>query len=258
MGSTFVRSHALPVDRRPSAEQIAELVESLPAQPLHVAAVLTGLREPAGPWGKGRVADTTDVFDAVAIIGQAAGVELTLRSAVQVPWHPGRCGEILAGDIVVGWAGELHPAVLEKLHLTAAFAGSGDRSRRDPGEQCPCVAADLAVSAWSCRTSRWSSMPTWPPRTSAPHSRPGPVNCSRASPLRRLHRRAGGRGQASRSPSRSASGRPTAPHRGRGHSRPGRRPGSGDVGGGCADARLTVSRADPTLHTEAIPVSSAR
>jgi phenylalanyl-tRNA synthetase beta chain len=34
-----------------------------------------------------------------------------------VPWHPGRCGEILADDIVVGWAGELHPAVLERLHL---------------------------------------------------------------------------------------------------------------------------------------------
>ncbi|PXW26947.1 UNVERIFIED_CONTAM: phenylalanyl-tRNA synthetase beta subunit [Williamsia faeni] len=120
LGGQHVRPiDALPVDRRPSAEQIAELVESLPAQPLHVAAVLTGLREPAGPWGKGRVADTTDVFDAVAIIGQAAGVELTLRSAVQVPWHPGRCGEILAGDIVVGWAGELHPALLEKLHLPA-------------------------------------------------------------------------------------------------------------------------------------------
>ena len=118
LGGQNVRPiEALPVDRRPTAEQIAELVESLPAQPLHVAAVLTGLREPAGPWGKGRAADTTDIFDAVAIIGQAAGVELKLRSAAQVPWHPGRCGEILAGDTVVGWAGELHPAVLEKLHL---------------------------------------------------------------------------------------------------------------------------------------------
>ncbi|MBA4023983.1 MAG: phenylalanine--tRNA ligase subunit beta [Gordonia sp.] len=109
----------LPVDRRPSAEQISELVESLPAQPLHVAAVLTGLREPAGPWGKGRAADTTDIFDAVTIIGQAAGVELTLKSAAELPWHPGRCAQILAGGAVVGWAGELHPAVLERSHLPA-------------------------------------------------------------------------------------------------------------------------------------------
>jgi phenylalanyl-tRNA synthetase beta chain len=95
------------------------LVESLPAQPLHVAAVLTGLREPAGPWGKGRAADTTDIFDAVSIIGQAAGVELRLQSAGELPWHPGRCAQILAGDTVVGWAGELHPAVLEKSHMPA-------------------------------------------------------------------------------------------------------------------------------------------
>ena len=110
---------ALPVDRRPTDDEVAELICSLPAQPLHVAAVLTGLREPAGPWGKGRQADPTDVFDAVRIIGQAAGVELTLRSGSEVPWHPGRCAEVLVDDSVVGWAGELHPAVLEKMHLPA-------------------------------------------------------------------------------------------------------------------------------------------
>lgn len=107
----------LSVEHRPTDEQIAELVNSLPAQPLHVAVVLTGLREPAGPWGRGRPADPSDVFEAVGIIGQAAGVELTLRAGTEVPWHPGRCAQILAGDAVVGWAGELHPAVLEKMHL---------------------------------------------------------------------------------------------------------------------------------------------
>lgn len=109
----------LSVEHRPTDEQVAELVQSLPAQPLHVAAVLTGLREPAGPWGKGRPADPADVFEAVGIIGKAAGVELTLRAGAEVPWHPGRCAQILAGDSVVGWAGELHPAVLEKMHLPA-------------------------------------------------------------------------------------------------------------------------------------------
>jgi phenylalanyl-tRNA synthetase beta chain len=108
---------ALPVDRRPTDDEVAELVGSLPAQPLHVAAVLTGLREPAGPWGKGRPADPADIFDAVRIIGQAAGVELTLRAGSEVPWHPGRCAQVLIGDTIVGWAGELHPAVLEKMHL---------------------------------------------------------------------------------------------------------------------------------------------
>ncbi|MGA9373924.1 MAG: phenylalanine--tRNA ligase subunit beta, partial [Mycobacterium sp.] len=41
----------IPTDRRPTAEEIAGLDGSLPSQPEHVAVVLTGLREPAGPWG---------------------------------------------------------------------------------------------------------------------------------------------------------------------------------------------------------------
>ncbi|QIS11140.1 phenylalanine--tRNA ligase subunit beta [Nocardia arthritidis] len=42
----------LPVDRRPTDAQIAELLDSLPAQPVHVGAVLTGRRDPRGPWGR--------------------------------------------------------------------------------------------------------------------------------------------------------------------------------------------------------------
>ena len=44
----------IPVDRRPTDAEIAELDASLPRQPQQVAAVLTGLREPRGPWGPGR------------------------------------------------------------------------------------------------------------------------------------------------------------------------------------------------------------
>ncbi len=43
----------IPVDRRPTDDEIAALDASLPLQPQHVAAVLTGLREPRGPWGDG-------------------------------------------------------------------------------------------------------------------------------------------------------------------------------------------------------------
>ncbi|MDG3012119.1 phenylalanine--tRNA ligase subunit beta [Rhodococcus sp. D2-41] len=108
---------ALPVDRRPTEEQIAQLLGSLPDQPVRVGAVLTGLREPAGPWGPGRVADATDAFAAAEIVARAAGVELRLRSAQYLPWHPGRCAELVVGGVVVGHAGELHPAVLERAGL---------------------------------------------------------------------------------------------------------------------------------------------
>ncbi|CAM3693498.1 phenylalanine--tRNA ligase subunit beta [Tsukamurella ocularis] len=109
----------IPVDRRPTAEQIDELNASLPSQPEHIAVVLAGRRTPAGPWGEGRAADAADAFEAVREIGRASNIELTLRAAQFAPFHPGRCAEVLAGDVVIGHAGELHPAVLERAGLPA-------------------------------------------------------------------------------------------------------------------------------------------
>ncbi|HEY2196617.1 MAG TPA: phenylalanine--tRNA ligase subunit beta [Mycobacterium sp.] len=107
----------IPVNRRPTDDEIAALDASLPRQPQHVAAVLTGLREPRGPWGEGRRAEAADAFEAVRIIAHASGVEVTLRAAQHLPWHPGRCAEVLVGETVVGHAGQLHPAVIERSGL---------------------------------------------------------------------------------------------------------------------------------------------
>jgi phenylalanyl-tRNA synthetase beta chain len=107
----------VPTTRRPTDEEIATLDASLPRQPQHVGAVLTGLREPAGPWGPGRPVEAHDAFEAVRVIGRAAGVELTLRPGQELPWHPGRCAEVLIGEVVVGYAGQLHPAVVERSGL---------------------------------------------------------------------------------------------------------------------------------------------
>ncbi|BDY32398.1 phenylalanine--tRNA ligase subunit beta [Mycolicibacterium mageritense] len=107
----------IPTDRRPTDDEIAGLDASLPRQPQHVGAVLAGLREPAGPWGPGRPVEASDAFEAVRVIGRAAGVELTLRAAAELPWHPGRCAEVLVGEVTVGYAGQLHPAVVERAGL---------------------------------------------------------------------------------------------------------------------------------------------
>jgi len=99
----------LPVDRRPTRDEIVTLDESLPGQPLHLAAVLTGLREPRGPWGAGRAV--------VHTVARASGADVTLRAAGYLPWHPGRCAEVVIGDVVIGHAGQLHPAVVERSGL---------------------------------------------------------------------------------------------------------------------------------------------
>ncbi len=107
----------IPNDRRPTDEEVAVLDVSLPRQPQHVGAVLAGLREPAGPWGPGRPVHPADAFEAVRVIGRASGVELMLRPGQRLPWHPGRCAAVLIGDTVVGYAGQLHPAVVERCGL---------------------------------------------------------------------------------------------------------------------------------------------
>jgi phenylalanyl-tRNA synthetase beta chain len=111
----------IPVHRRPTDEEVARLDASLPRQPQHVAAVLTGMREPRGPWGDGRRAEAADAFEAVRVIARASGIEVVLRAAQHLPWRPGRCAEVLVvrgrDENVVGHAGQLHPAVIERSGL---------------------------------------------------------------------------------------------------------------------------------------------
>ncbi|WP_328745747.1 phenylalanine--tRNA ligase subunit beta [Streptomyces sp. NBC_00285] len=109
----------LPVDRRPTDEEIAELDAALPEQPRHVAAVLAGAREQAGWWGAGRPAGWADAVEAGRLVAREAGAELVVRGGRYGPWHPGRCAEFVVGDTVVGHAGELHPRVVKAFGLPA-------------------------------------------------------------------------------------------------------------------------------------------
>ncbi|MGH3879895.1 MAG: phenylalanine--tRNA ligase subunit beta [Actinophytocola sp.] len=102
---------------RPSDAEVATLHAALPQQPTHVAVVLAGNRERSGWWGSGAQASWADAVRAAQIVAEAAGVPLTVRSADLAPWHPGRCAQLLAGDLPVGYAGELHPKVVDRLGL---------------------------------------------------------------------------------------------------------------------------------------------
>ncbi|MFC0548417.1 phenylalanine--tRNA ligase subunit beta [Kutzneria chonburiensis] len=108
---------AVGVEGRPSEEDLGKLEASLPNQPLHATVVLSGQREQAGWWGKGREASWADAVEAARTVAHAWGVELTVVASELAPWHPGRCAELRVGGWPVGHAGELHPAVIEKLGL---------------------------------------------------------------------------------------------------------------------------------------------
>jgi phenylalanyl-tRNA synthetase beta chain len=108
---------ALAVDHRPSDAELAEIDAALPDQPRHIAAVLTGEFAPAGWWGAGQAASWSDAIEAARVAVTAAGQTATVRAATRAPWHPGRCAEIVVGDTIVGYAGELHPEVCAALEI---------------------------------------------------------------------------------------------------------------------------------------------
>ncbi|MFJ8491780.1 phenylalanine--tRNA ligase subunit beta [Streptomyces sp. NPDC094038] len=150
----------LPVDRRPTDAELAALDAVLPEQPRHVAVVLTGAREQAGWWGKGRPADWADAVEAGRAVAREAGAELIVRSGQYGPWHPGRCAELVVvadgAERVVGHAGELHPRVVKALGLPArtcameldldALEQVGDGTPQAPGiSTFPVATQDVAL-----------------------------------------------------------------------------------------------------------------
>ena len=108
------------VDDRPGDAEFAAADAVLPDQPWHVAALLTGELEQAGWWGPGKAAGWADAVQTARVALAAAGVpaqRMSVRQTERAPWHPGRCAELLVDGVVVGHAGELHPAVLDALEL---------------------------------------------------------------------------------------------------------------------------------------------
>ncbi|MCX5117340.1 phenylalanine--tRNA ligase subunit beta [Micromonospora sp. NBC_00362] len=108
------------VDRRPTDEEFAAADAVVPAQPVHVAVVLSGDLDPAGWWGPGRPAGWADAIEAARDVLAAAGIpdeRVEVRAAEYAPWHPGRCAELRVDGSVVGHAGELHPVVVAALEL---------------------------------------------------------------------------------------------------------------------------------------------
>ena len=116
----------LAVDRGPTVAELATLEAALPDQPQHLGAVLAGARELDGWWGKGRPATWADAIEAARAAGRICRVPLEIRADKQAPWHPGRCAAIYAQvgsdearEWLAGYAGELHPRVIEAFGLPA-------------------------------------------------------------------------------------------------------------------------------------------
>jgi phenylalanyl-tRNA synthetase beta chain len=107
---------------RPSVEELGELLDSIPPQPLYVSAMLIGVsveRQPGTPAAPYGVADAVDVVRQVAA---AVDAEIVIRQGSHHALHPGRTAELFIGEQSVGFAGELLPALAEELDLPRVTA----------------------------------------------------------------------------------------------------------------------------------------
>jgi phenylalanyl-tRNA synthetase beta chain len=110
------------VDQRPTPQELAAIEAAIPVQPRHIATVAVGAGEAPGWWGPARALTWADAIESARVLARTAGVALRITPASMAPWHPGRCAALSlesAPDAIIGWAGELHPAVLERLGLPA-------------------------------------------------------------------------------------------------------------------------------------------
>lgn len=145
------------VGQRPSDDELAALLHAIPAQPHHVAGIACG-DAVAGHAGLPRVTwDWRDAVEAVKIMGRTIGLDLAPHAASIAPWHPGRCAQFSVGNAVIGYAGELAPAVCKayelpqrsiafEVDMDALFAARGDDAAHvAPVRTYPVAKEDVAL-----------------------------------------------------------------------------------------------------------------
>jgi len=120
----LVRPPRLPVDRRPTDDELAALDAALPRQPRRLAVALAGDRERSGWWGSGRSVQWGDAVEAARTVAREVGVVLDVAADEHAPWHSGRCAVLRIDGVVVGHAGELHPRVVEAFGLPPRTAAA--------------------------------------------------------------------------------------------------------------------------------------
>lgn len=109
-----------PLGIKPADEVLDGLYDGVPAQPLHLAAILTGHDSPAAAGHKPRPWDWADALDVARLMGDVLGVELVASQGSHQAFHPGRAAQLaLRSGEVVGYAGELHPKLLAAHDMPA-------------------------------------------------------------------------------------------------------------------------------------------
>ncbi|MBG6108339.1 phenylalanine--tRNA ligase subunit beta [Frigoribacterium sp. CG_9.8] len=107
---------------RPTSSELADLLGSIPPQPLRVAALFTGAAIAKQPGQPSVPRGIADAIDAARQVGHALGVTVTVAGGSHHSFHPGRTAELFFGDHNIGFAGELLPALADERDLPRVTA----------------------------------------------------------------------------------------------------------------------------------------
>ncbi len=102
---------------RPGEPEISALKASIPAQPRHLAGIFLGNRFDAQPGVKQSRFGVQDALYAAKLVGAAIGASFEIRQSEATGYHPGRSADLLVGGKVVGFAGEIAPAITKQAEL---------------------------------------------------------------------------------------------------------------------------------------------
>lgn len=162
-GSVFIPGIKLGSDSipglgvKPADEVLADLNAGIPDQPRHIAGLFAGAEHDETPGVSARAFDWRDALDAVLLVADAAGVQLTLEQGEHQAFHPGRTAVLkVASGQVVAYAGELHPKLLSELNLpertsafelnfTALLGQAGEAVQAAPISGYPAATQDVAL-----------------------------------------------------------------------------------------------------------------
>lgn len=116
-------SGALPLgNEHPGSGRLDELNAGIPAQPWHVGALFLGDRIARQPGLASTPSSLADAIAAAQQLAAALSVPLRVEQGNHPALHPGRTAELIAGEQVVGFAGELLPSIADDLDLPRVVA----------------------------------------------------------------------------------------------------------------------------------------
>ena len=157
VGGEAYGSGPLPVgNERPSADTLLALNTGIPPQPWHVGALYLGdavVKQPGLP------AVHTGLADAIGAAHQLAlsvGASITVRQGSHQAMHPGRTAELWSNGTLVGYAGELLPAIADdrdlprvvallEVDLDALIGSTADEVTPTPIVSFPAATQDLSL-----------------------------------------------------------------------------------------------------------------